>query len=166
MYKQFSRDLTFAIVINVTFSSAISASFVYLTNNTLPSDKAEEWINIVVCIKNVAQSNHRLGRLAGMLDSVLRGARHRPMRWLLLTVPKEIANIHYLLLKIVKAKAKVPVQVVYLNVGKIAEPFSSQINMTRTNLLCTDPLESSRFWDEVSHPAINIFIDELENLTL
>ena len=158
MWKTLSQGLTFSILFNVLFFRTINTSFVYTPNDSFSSDKAEhkEWINIAVCIKNVEQSNHRLGRLAGMLDSILRNARRRPIRLLILTVPNEIANINYLLQKIVKAKAKVPVRLIYLDVRKIAEPFNAQIKMTRRNLLCTDPLESSRFWDEVSHSTINI----------
>jgi len=158
MWKTLSQGLTFFTLFNVMMSRTIDTSFVYTPNDNFSSDRAEpkEWINIAVCIKNVAQSNHRLGRLAGMFDSVLRNARHRPIRWFILTVPQEMDKINYLLQKIVKAKAKVPVRLVYLDVGKIAEPLTSLINMTRRNLLCTDPLESSRFWDEVSRSTTNI----------
>ena len=109
----------------------------------------EEPIRILVCVTNVENANERLQDLARMFDSVMRRARHRPLHWILLVKPGDVAVVDPLLRHITTAQAKVESRIEYVDLNAIINHFSAPINLTRTHLLCTDPLHKSRFWNEV-----------------
>ena len=84
-----------------------------------------------------------------MFDSVLRKARHRPLHWILLVKPDDIVIVDPLLRHITTAQAKVESRIEYVDLNAIINHFSARINLTRTHLLCADPLHTSRYWNEV-----------------
>ena len=109
----------------------------------------EEPIRILVCVTNVENANERLQDLARMFDSVMRRARHRPLHWILLVKPGDVAVVDPLLRHITTAQAKVESRIEYVDLNAIINHFSAPINLTRTLFLCTDPLQTSRYWNEV-----------------
>ena len=109
----------------------------------------EEPIRILVCATNVENANGRLQDLARMFDSVLRRAQHRPLHWILLVKPDDVAVVDPLLRHITAAQAKVESRIEYVDMNAIINHFSARINLTRTHLLCADPLHTSRYWNEV-----------------
>ena len=109
----------------------------------------EDPIRILVCVTNVENANGRLQDLARMFDSVLRRARHRPLHWILLGKPDDIVIVDPLLRRITASQAKVESRIEYVDLNAIINHFSAPINLTRTLFLCTDLLQTSRYWNEV-----------------
>ena len=71
----------------------------------------EQPVYVLTNVKNVASANKRLVNFARMFDSVLRGARRRPVHWILLTQSPDVRVINDLVEKIIKGKAKISVRV-------------------------------------------------------
>ena len=78
------------------------------------SDQApniREPIYVLTNVKNVVVANKRLAHFSTMFDSVLRGARRRPLHWLILTNTADFTTIHVLVGKILAVKSQVTVKV-------------------------------------------------------
>jgi hypothetical protein len=71
----------------------------------------EKPIRVLISVKNAVNSNRILANFARLFDSVLRGARRRPLHWIVLTQSADVIMIDHVAQKIISSQGLVPVQV-------------------------------------------------------
>jgi hypothetical protein len=97
----------FSIVIILTTTFTITTLYCGLFS--IISD--EKPIRVLISVKNAVNSNRILANFARVFDSVLRGARRRPLHWIVLTQSADVIMIDHVAQKIISSQGSVPVQV-------------------------------------------------------
>ena len=96
------------IILTTTFTLIVCSALYCVLFSVIADEKP---IHVLISVKNAVNFNRILANFARLFDSVLRGARRRPLHWIVLTQSADAFMIDHVAQKIISSQGSVPVQV-------------------------------------------------------
>ena len=96
------------IILTTTFTLIVCSALYCVLFSVIADEKP---IHVLISVKNAVNSNRILANFARLFDSVLRGARRRPLHWIVLTQSADAFMTDHVAQKIISSQGSVPVQV-------------------------------------------------------